>query len=221
MKKVFSLLFAFLAGFALLMSSACSNDAVPPDEEQVSAAPQVSFGIPAEQLTAEERQLYESYIADYAEYIRSVVCELKVSMADYADWDLTIVIDRFYLYDFSKVQTDSLSEDEKSFFDSIEEYILPDCKTIVCCGGFLNYYSDNIWSPIASLARIPDMFAGDTSFAASYLRVVFGLVYSYHLPDQTRVIDFGDAFSFRFSPTYEQARTFTPDYKTLSFTEIN
>ena len=209
MKKIVSLLLVLLTSCTLLLGTACTR------EKTSNCNNEVFFGTSAEQLTVEQRNLYKSYISDYKQYIRSAVCEERIARANSINWEFTVVIDRIYLYDFSKVQVESLPEDQKMFFDFVEEHILSDCKTIICCGGYINYYYDNIWTSTSTSGLLLDMFANNTTFVPSFMRGVFAASYSYYLPEETRIIDFGYEFSFRYSPTYEEALSFEPDYNTL------
>lgn len=202
------MLLVLLASCTLLLSTACSR------EKTSNCNNEVFFGTSAEQLTVEERNLYKSYISDYTQYIRSAVCEERIARANSINWEFTVVIDRIYLYDFSKVQVESLPEDQKIFFDFVEEYILPDCKTIICCGGYINWYYENIWTSTSNSLFL-DMFANNTTFVPLPMHTVFAASYIYQLPEETRIIDFGYEFSFQYSPTYEEALTFEPDYNTL------
>lgn len=48
------------------------------------------------------------------------------------------------------------------------------------------------------------------------LEAVFGALYTFDLPKETRILDFGSEYAFRYQPTYEEAVSFIPQYKTVT-----
>ncbi len=197
---------------ALLCLSVCPCLTACSDSSKNTDNP-LSIGIPASELSAEELEFYAKYIADYSEYIKSVVCENIRKSGDRLTWNYTVIVDKFYIYDFSQVDAEMLTSDEKEIFDLIQNEVLNDCRMVVCCEGYWNYYTSNHFYQISNL--IFEMFANDSNFVPYLLDAVFGIRYIHVLPEETRILDFGSKYAFRYQPSIEEAAAFEPNYKTV------
>ncbi len=213
MKKKFAGLWLFLFCLSALFSfSACDNSPENTDNE-------VSIGIPADELTSAELEYYEKYINDYTEYLKTLACEIIEETFDsakaYEEWDFLFAVDRIYIYDLSQVTPETLAEDDKLIYDAIRT-VLPKCNTILCCSGYVTYYADNYITPIENIGRFTEMFANDQNFVPCSIRAILTSYYIFTLPKETRILDFGNEYAFRYQPTYEEAVSFTPQYKTVT-----
>lgn len=197
----------------LLSISACFGFTACSESSENTDNP-ISIGIPASELSDEEQEFYAKYIADYTKYIKSVICENIRKSGDWVTWNYTVIIDKFYIYDFSQVNLETLTEEEKYTFEQITN-VIDNCQMIICCNGYWNFYSENTWIPSESSSRIPDMFISGNRFHQSYLQYLFAGYYAVNLPKETRVLDFGSKYAFRYQPSFEEAADFEPNYKTV------
>lgn len=208
MKKIVLFFVATLLCFSTgLGLTSCS---APPE----SANDSISIGIPASNLSEKEQAYYGTYIKDYVNLIKFSVCQYIQKNSSWFTWNTTVVIDRFYIYDFSQINPETLTEEEKYTFEQINN-VIDNCQMIICCNGYWNFYSENTWIPSEGSARIPDMFISNNQFHQSRLLSLFASG-AFNLPKETRILDFGNEYAFRYQPTYEEAVSFTPQYKTVT-----
>lgn len=210
-KRAIAFIALFLCTALFFCLSACNNAENNARDNEMD---EIYIGTPATELSRSEQNFYANYIADYTEFIKASVCKNIQKNHPHINWETTVIVDRFYIYDFSQVNLETLTENEKTVFGYIQNEVLTDCRMVVCCEGFWNYYSPNHLFPLSRI--ILEMFASDDAFTPMLLEAVFGALYTFDLPKETRILDFGSEYAFRYQPTYEEAASFIPQYKTVT-----
>mgnify|MGYP005779784035 CR=1 FL=1 len=212
-KRAIAFIALFLCAALFFCLSACNNAENNARDNEMD---EIYIGTPATELSRSEQNFYANYIADYTECIKFAFCEFyKKTDLSFYTWTPTIIVDKFYIYDFSQVNLETLTEEEKYTFEQINN-VIDNCQMIICCNGYWNFYSENTWIPSEASARIPDMFISNDQFHQSRLLSLFGAYYAFNLPKETRILDFGSEYAFRYQPTYEEAVSFIPQYKTVT-----
>lgn len=158
-KHAIAFIALFLCAALFFCLSACNNAENNTRDNEMD---EIYIGTPATELSRSEQNFYANYIADYTEFIKASVCENIQKNHPHINWETTVIVDRFYIYDFSQVNPESLTENEKTVFGYIQNEVLTDCRMVVCCEGFWNYYSPNHLFPLSRI--ILEMFASDDAF---------------------------------------------------------